>query len=501
MLCRASCRLTRVLVGKGRAGPRHARPDTPRCLFLCVNFVPMSFVDLGFLAQTSVLVGFAALLALAASAWVSLRENEPVAAGRLAVGAVALPAPFFVAGFAARSLGDVPAAVLLGVCGISILLLLIPFGSAAAVAAAVEEDKPTARIDERDIMFSRAELVPGTARFEEYYRARPENREPDDLFRSKPGLLAKGSTAYDPFHFAAADASFFTIERLRPFVDGEVAPSRIECEPETMTEFIKSWTRKLGAVDVGVAKLEEYHKYSVVGRGEEYGQEVDLQHDYAIALTVEMDKRTVDSAPLGPAAMESAQQYVSAGTIAVQLAAFIRRLGYSARAHIDGNYRVVCPLVARDAGLGELGRMGLLMTPKLGPRVRLGVVTTTLLLIPDKPTADATMIDFCERCRKCAFVCPSGAIPSDSRKVVDGVKRWQIDSEACFTLWCQLGTDCARCMKVCPYSHPDNLMHNFVRRGVRHSSLIREVAVKMDDVLHGRNPKPAELMEWQEVSD
>ncbi|MFQ6103859.1 MAG: hypothetical protein ACE5OP_06150 [Candidatus Glassbacteria bacterium] len=52
----------------------------------------------------------------------------------------------------------------------------------------------------------------------------------------------------------------------------------------------------------------------------------------------------------------------------------IRNLGYPARTHIDGNYRVVCPLVARDAGIGEIGRMGLLMTPRLGPRVRIAVV-------------------------------------------------------------------------------------------------------------------------------
>ena len=48
----------------------------------------------------------------------------------------------------------------------------------------------------------------------------------------------------------------------------------------------------------------------------------------------------------------------------------------TARAHIDGNYQVIAPLVARDAGLGTIGRMGLLMTPELGPRVRLAVVTT-----------------------------------------------------------------------------------------------------------------------------
>ena len=73
----------------------------------------------------------------------------------------------------------------------------------------------------------------------------------------------------------------------------------------------------------------------------------------------------VSAAPSASIVMESGQQYLGSGIIALQVAAFIRNLGFEARAHIDGNYEVVCPLVARDAGLGEIGRMGLLMTPKL----------------------------------------------------------------------------------------------------------------------------------------
>lgn len=106
------------------------------------------------------------------------------------------------------------------------------------------------------------------------------------------------------------------------------------------------------------------------------------------------------------------------------------------------------------------------------------------------------MIDFCVHCRKCADVCPSDAIPLGDRVEIDGVRRWQIDSEACFTLWCTIGTDCARCMKACPYSHPDNWMHNLVRRGVRMSGRLRRLAIWGDDVFYGRRPPPRELPEW-----
>jgi reductive dehalogenase len=197
--------------------------------------------------------------------------------------------------------------------------------------------------------------------------------------------------------------------------------------------------------------------------------------------------------------MESARQYLRSGAMAVQVAQYIRNLGYEARAHIDGNYRVVCPLVARDAGLGEIGRMGLLMTPELGPRVRIAVVTTDLPLATDERRFDPTMIDFCVHCRKCAEACPSDAIPFDDRVDVNGVKRWQIDSEACFTLWCRIGTDCGRCVSVCPYSHPSNLLHNLVRCGVRNSSLFRRLAIWMDDVFYGKPPPPSPLRDWMEV--
>jgi reductive dehalogenase len=226
-----------------------------------------------------------------------------------------------------------------------------------------------------------------------------------------------------------------------------------------------------------------------------------LKHKFGIALTVEMDKRMIDSAPFGPTVMESAQQYLSSGTIAVQISEFIRQLGYPARAHIDANYFVVCPLVARDAGLGEIGRMGLLMTPELGPRVRIAVVTTDLPLATDGNARDYTMLDFCRICKKCADICPSKAIPFGDPSRINGVRRWQINSEGCFTYWCSVGTDCALCVRVCPYSHPDSLLHNLVRRGVRNSVLFREFALKMDDLFYGRKPPPYPLPEWMNVRE
>ena len=426
------------------------------------------------------------------SAIVSYKEKEPLATKRFLLLSIVLPLPFLFLTLFDFSFQYEISIALLAITAIVVLTGLIPFGRNKAYKQVV----PTKRIDERDTMFSRNELKSGTENFIDYYNRNPDNKPIDDAWRKKPGLMNPGSSQYDPFQFASAEAGFETIAALHKEVNDPVNENKTEVKPEATTDYIKNWAKKLGAIDCGITELKDYHLYSVGGRGERYGKKYQKQHQFAIAITVEMDKEMVSAAPKGSIVMESGQQYLESGKIAIQLGKFIRKLGYEARAHIDGNYEVICPLVARDAGLGEIGRMGILMTPKLGPRVRIAVVTTNLPLLTNQPLHDYSMIDFCIKCKKCAVSCPSQAISFDDRKNIDGVKRWQINQEACFGLWATLGTDCGRCISVCPFSHPDNLLHNIVRTGIKNSSVFRVAAVKLDDVFYGRKPVVSEMPGW-----
>ena len=81
-----------------------------------------------------------------------------------------------------------------------------------------------------------------------------------------------------------------------------------------------------------------------------------------------------------------------------------------------------------------------------------------------------------------------------------GALRWQIDSEACFEFWCRAGTDCGRCIRACPYSHPDNLLHGLVRSGLRRSGWFRRAALKLDDLFYGRRPVVEPLPDWMVTS-
>ncbi len=421
---------------------------------------------------------------------VSRSEIEELAARRSAVAAVLVPAFFLLLAFLPLP-GWIPSLFII-VIAAGGFVLLIPSGPAAGF----EDAHATKRLDERTIMFSRAALKPGTANFEKYYEEFPHHKESDDNFRRLPGLMDPGSGKFEPLSFHAAGASFETVGQLVDLVEGKPADQKVEISPEEATVFLKGWLEKLGACSSGVTVLKDEHLYTIKGRGEKWGQPVERRHRFAIAFSVEMDHRQMGTAPEGPTLMESGQQYLHAGSVATQIAVFIRRLGWEAEAHIDGNYKVICPLVAKDAGLGEIGRMGLLMTPMLGPRVRLGVITTDFPLNTDEPCFDPSVLHFCSICKKCATVCPPGAIPKGGREEIAGAKRWQLNSEACFTYWCAMGTDCGQCMRVCPYSHPNTLLHRMVRRGLSHSKLFRHFALKMDDLLYGRRPKPMKPDSW-----
>ena len=384
-------------------------------------------------------------------------------------------------------------------------MLFVPFKGARSFNLS----RPEKRVHESDVVLSRRLLVPGSKEYKAYYKLHPEFLEADERSRKAPGLLDRRSKYFHAGTYAAAEANFEVIDYLGGLIHGinpeqsqsPGSPSEnpVKVNPDHTARFISHWLKRTGARDVGYTRLQDYHLYSHKGRGPKSGTPIQNLHEHAIAITVEMDHRMMQSAPEGSSVMESSEQYLQSGVLALKLAAWIRQLGYEATAHIDGNYEVICPLVAADAGLGTIGRMGLLMTPKLGPRVRISVVTTNLPISYGEVIPDRTTLHFCHLCKKCARVCPSAAIPDGPREDIDGQERWQINSDRCYHFWTTSGTDCGRCITACPYSHPDDRFHRFIRWGIKNNLLFRHLALKLDDLFYGRKPAIRPLPDWSDI--
>jgi len=386
--------------------------------------------------------------------------------------------------------------IILSIVGVVGLILFLPIKGTSSFTYT----PPVRRIHEADAVLSRRLLKPGTQPYETYYKVHPDYKHADDQSRQSPGLLSHRARQYDPGTFAAAKANFEIIESMFP--DKVIVnPQKISIKPEKVSRFLSQWLKKTGAHSVGITRLEDYHLYSHKGRGPRAGEPIMRLHDYAVAITVEMDHKMMLSAPKGSSVMESSEQYLRSGVLALKAAAYIRELGYEAVAHIDGNYDVICPLVAVDAGLGVIGRMGLLMTPTLGSRIRISVVTTNMPLTPSISKPEATTLHFSSHCKKCAHVCPAAAIPEGPRTEVDGIERWRISSEKCYHYWTISGTDCGRCMTSCPYSHPDNWFHRFIRWAIKNNLVFRRMAIKLDDIFYGRKPPIRSMPSWSHIED
>ena len=308
------------------------------------------------------------------------------------------------------------------------------------------------RVDERDTMFARANYKKGSNAYEDYYSRNPGKKAIDDNIKTQPNLCSEGTMTYSQVNSPIASSAFDFLGDIKHLSEGTVNPIITEVKSDLITKRIKGLARKYGAKLVGIIELKSYHFYTHRGRHEEnYGEEVNLNHKYGIVFAVEMDKDMINRAPMIAEVIETSKCYVDAAIIGMILSYYIRSLGYEARNHMDANYLLMPVLVARDAGLGEIGRNNILTTKEYGSRVRLGVVTTNLELDVDKPMSFG-LEDFCRICKKCALTCPSKAISKEHEKETNGKLNWTINQESCYTKWRHIGTDCGMCISSCPFS-------------------------------------------------
>lgn len=387
------------------------------------------------------------------------------------------------------------------IAGAGVLLLTLPFHKIPELSIIGKQK----RIDEREAIFHRFyRLTKGMPEFDEFYRGHPEKYDFDEKVRSMPNLGNPGARSYDPLTSPFQIATFAVLESITREIEWQrsAQEKRIHSETRaTLTQRLKGFARYLGADFVGATKLNPAYVYSHIGRSPgKWGATIELNHEYAFVIGVEMNYQMVQQAPESATTTETAFKYFEAAKVALVIAKYLNLLGYDARSHVDGNYRVLCVPIAVDAGLGELSRMGLLIHPEYGPRVRLAVVTTNAPLTQDNPIAFGVQ-HFCSICRKCAQLCPSGAIDPGEKKIYNGVEKWQSSQEKCYRFWRLQGTDCSICVKVCPYSYPDSALHKMIRWLTRRNNISRIAALKGDAFFYG-NDRSAQLPppEWHESS-
>jgi ferredoxin len=229
---------------------------------------------------------------------------------------------------------------------------------------------------------------------------------------------------------------------------------RVE-DPGLMTAQVKQAARLYGAVLTGVASIDRRWVYC--DDRQERPVEVPDRLTWAIVMAVPMDVQSLMQTPGQVAAAATGAGYSRMAVAVSSMAQFIRGLGYCALSM--GNDTALSIPLAVDAGLGRMGRNGMLVTPEYGAAIRLCKVFTDLPLVPDPPI-EFGLKDVCRSCRQCAEACQADAIsdavePSYALACPStnpGVKRWAVDSDRCYQYWIENGASCSTCITACPYT-------------------------------------------------
>lgn len=234
---------------------------------------------------------------------------------------------------------------------------------------------------------------------------------------------------------------------------------KVDGTPQENSADLKRAGRFLGADLIGVCDFDERWVYTHnFSRMQQKTKLMDLADGMTSVVVIanEMDHETIKTVPSALSGAATGQGYSNDIIALLSITQYIRNLGYRAVASLNDTALSI-PL-AIQAGLGQYGRHGLLITPEFGPRVRIAKIFTDMPLSPDEPI-DFGVTEFCEICRRCSDACPVKAIAQDKPNTdvhnvsnIRGVKKWTVNAEKCFKFWTNQGTDCSICIRVCPYN-------------------------------------------------
>lgn len=274
--------------------------------------------------------------------------------------------------------------------------------------------------------------------------------------------------------------------------DTPVADEKVEYpNPTDASAEIKKISQFFGSDLCGITNLDKRWLYSKRVDVRDMSEvELGLPDGLTsvIVLGHQMDKKLVQTYPSALGGAATGREYSHEAAIVMQIAAYIRNLGYQAVASMNDTGLVI-PM-AIQAGLGEYARNQLVITPEFGPRLRFSKIFTDMPLEADKPKRPG-VAKFCDICTKCVDACPVKALPSGPPKTggglssIKGVRKWTSDAEKCFSFWAALSTDCAICMRVCPFNRDFSTWSQRIWLKLALSPA-RRVALWMDRYREGR---------------
>ncbi|MFW9856681.1 MAG: reductive dehalogenase [Candidatus Thorarchaeota archaeon] len=234
-------------------------------------------------------------------------------------------------------------------------------------------------------------------------------------------------------------------------------------DPRINSKTVKRVGQIFGAADVGICEIDPKLIYSHNDDGSPLKLPEGVK--YAIILLIEMDAEALRTSPELPASITTGDAYSRMAFSISLMGEFLRNLGYTA-IQAGNDVGLSVPLAIK-AGLGEFGRHGMLIHPRLGPNVRICKVFTDFPMESDSPTFFGVR-KYCQVCQKCAKYCPPQAIPFDKNPTWEShwktpsnnsgaTYKWYVNVDTCYQYWTLNTSDCSNCLAVCQFGKPRSL--------------------------------------------
>ncbi|MDD1750561.1 MAG: reductive dehalogenase, partial [Methanothrix sp.] len=278
-----------------------------------------------------------------------------------------------------------------------------------------------------------------------------------------------------------------------------------EGSAEDAATMVKRAARFFGADLVGIVPLNPLWIYShaswedgmhkeIVFDTAEAPVETDTQlvipktMQWVIVMGKRMDSETIGYSPAPVGCAETRATYSRMAMLVATMAQFLRGIGYHAIPSIN-DLGLNIPM-AIDAGFGEQGRNGKLITPEFGPSARLCKVVTDLPLARDYPIRFGVG-EFCQVCLKCADECPSNSISKEKRAWTGpnisnnpGHYVWHLNNETCRRYWAMGPADnCTICIRACPFTKRPGFVHDLTRAAISFVPALDPVWRNLDDLM------------------
>ncbi|MHA2287311.1 MAG: 4Fe-4S dicluster domain-containing protein [Promethearchaeota archaeon] len=221
-------------------------------------------------------------------------------------------------------------------------------------------------------------------------------------------------------------------------------PEEVQIASNEFWKEVEEQAKSLGIDLIGYAPIDENLMFE-----EDHVGGIEVLYQNAIVLGMEMDYKAIDTAPEPPAGVESLNIYAELGEATNLLTNFIRSKGYRAIACHPLGGPILYPAMAVKAGLGKIGKQGLLITKEFGPRQRLSLIAVNISPLPENTRVEFVIDKYCTKCKRCVNLCPVSAIYSEPINK-GGAIVTRIDGGKCIQYFYETH-GCSVCIKECPF--------------------------------------------------